>query len=171
MNEVNERIKQKRKDLGWTLQEASAKFGLTITGYAQMENGKSSINIDRLYQIAEVFGVSVGELLGLEGVQAVPNGEQASEIDALKKENERLQREVQDLRELKEGLEILIKAQVSKLPNEELKKNALVGSAMGAILALGTYLEFHFNELKERGFDFSSKQPKGEPPTDFPVGW
>lgn len=91
MNEVNERIKQKRKELGLTLQEASAKFGLTITGYAHIENGKSSINIDRLYQIAEIFGVSVGELLGLEGVQSVPNGEQASKVEALEREVERLQ--------------------------------------------------------------------------------
>lgn len=170
MKNIIELIKQKRKLLGWSLKDTAEKFGLTTTGYAKIENGETSITLDRLYQIAEVFGVSVGELLGLD-VQAVPNGEQARENEALKKEVERLQREVQDLREMKEGLEILIKAQVSKLPNEELKKNALVGSAMGAILALGTYLEFHFNELKERGFDFSSKQPKGEPPTDFPVGW
>lgn len=105
MKNIIELIKQKRKLLGWSLKDTAEKFGLTTTGYAKIENGETSITLDRLYQIAEIFGVSVGELLGLEGGQSVPNGEQASKIEALEREVRSLEREMELHKNLKEQTE------------------------------------------------------------------
>jgi transcriptional regulator with XRE-family HTH domain len=97
---VYETIKKLRKSKGLTQAEMADKLNLATSNYTLLENGKTELTYSKMLKLAEVFGVSVGELLGLEGVQSVPNGEQASEIEALKKEVERLKKEAQDLREI-----------------------------------------------------------------------
>jgi transcriptional regulator with XRE-family HTH domain len=88
--QILQNVKTLRKKAGLTQMDMSDKMGLTQQNYGLLENGKTELTITKISKLAEIFGVSVGELLGLEGVQAVPNGEQASEIEALKKEVDRL---------------------------------------------------------------------------------
>lgn len=64
---IGERIKERRKELNWSQRELSNKMGYsnhsTIT---RIEAGKVDIPQSRIIQFANVLGVSVAYLLGIE---------------------------------------------------------------------------------------------------------
>ena len=49
---------------GLTQEEVADKLNLSVNGYGKIERGNCDINLHRLEQIAEVFGIEVIELLG-----------------------------------------------------------------------------------------------------------
>lgn len=62
---IGERIKEKRKEKGWTQREMAAKMGYTHhSTLARIEAGQVDVSQTRIVQFAEVLGVSVGYLMG-----------------------------------------------------------------------------------------------------------
>ncbi len=89
--DLSENIKKYRKRAGLTQAEVAEKMGIASPNYTLLENGKTEMTISKAEKLAEVFEVSVGELLGLDGVGKV---RESTEFETLKKENERLQKEL-----------------------------------------------------------------------------
>jgi transcriptional regulator with XRE-family HTH domain len=63
--EVYENIKFLRQFKSWSQEEMAEKLDMTLNGYAKIEQGKVDINLSRLKQIAESFGVQLEKLVGL----------------------------------------------------------------------------------------------------------
>lgn len=91
-----ENIKAVRKSKGLTQVDMSEHLGLTKNNYGKVENGQVELTINRLYQIADILGVSVVSLLGestgdtnsLEELKSA-NAKLETESKALKKDLER----------------------------------------------------------------------------------
>lgn len=58
-----EKIRHLREDRQWTQEEMATKLSMSTQGYAKIERGDTRSNMDRLEQIAQVFGIDVMELL------------------------------------------------------------------------------------------------------------
>lgn len=63
--EIYEKIRFLRQFKGWSQDEMAEKLGITLNGYANIEHGKTDIQLSRLEQIAKVFGVDISDLFGL----------------------------------------------------------------------------------------------------------
>lgn len=70
MMKENEKIRLLRESKQWSQEEMAEKLGLSITGYAKIERGETRLNLPRLDQIAEVFGLSTTELISF-GEEAI----------------------------------------------------------------------------------------------------
>lgn len=66
---IGERIKQRRKELGWSQRELAAKMGYNHSTVTRIETGKIDIPQSRIVQFSEVLGVSVAYLMNWEEVQ------------------------------------------------------------------------------------------------------
>ena len=64
--ELHERIKQFRISQRSTISDIAEIVGISINAYSKIERGLTELNIKRLEQIAEIFNISLGELLGIE---------------------------------------------------------------------------------------------------------
>lgn len=60
---TNEKIRHLRESRQWTQEEMANKLSMSTQGYAKIERGDTRLNLDRLGQITEAFGVDVMELL------------------------------------------------------------------------------------------------------------
>ena len=65
---LGERIKDLRKKSGYSQQQLANKMHLTQGAISQWENNITVPAADQLLSLAEVFGISVDELLGREAV-------------------------------------------------------------------------------------------------------
>jgi transcriptional regulator with XRE-family HTH domain len=63
--EVYENIKFIRQFKKWSQEQMAEKLDMSLNGYAKIEQGKVDINLSRLKQIAEIFGVKLEQLVGL----------------------------------------------------------------------------------------------------------
>ena len=61
--EVHDKIRTLREVNQWTQEEMAEKLEMSVNGYSKIERGKSSINLDKLRQIAQIFNIDVVELL------------------------------------------------------------------------------------------------------------
>ena len=61
---IHEKIRLLRQVKGLTQEEVAERLNLSVNGYGKIERGNCDINLHRLEQIAEVFGVEVIEFLG-----------------------------------------------------------------------------------------------------------
>jgi len=52
-------IKQKRKDDGLTLEEAAAVCGVSYAFLSAMENGKETVRLDKVLQVARCLGIEL----------------------------------------------------------------------------------------------------------------
>jgi transcriptional regulator with XRE-family HTH domain len=59
------RLKELRKERGWTLEQAGAKIGLRKSSYASYETKYRKPTMERLNQLSSLYGVSVDYILGL----------------------------------------------------------------------------------------------------------
>lgn len=59
-------IRELREQHNWTQEDIAEKLGLTRNGYAKIERGESTPSLERLDEIAQLFGVSVVALLKLQ---------------------------------------------------------------------------------------------------------
>ena len=60
--EVHDKIRVMREINQWSQEEMAEKLSMSPNGYAKIERGQSSINLDKLQQIANVFNIDMGEL-------------------------------------------------------------------------------------------------------------
>lgn len=62
---ANEKIRFIREMKQWSQEEVADKLSMSTNGYAKLERGETKLNIPRLEQIAEVFGIELEELLSV----------------------------------------------------------------------------------------------------------
>ncbi len=102
MKKVIEIIKKHRNRLKLTQTEMGEKLEMTQPNYAKFENGKGEITLSRLEKLAEIFNISVGELLGLGNVEEKSpthtTGE-GGDVQALQKEIQDLNKENMELKD------------------------------------------------------------------------
>lgn len=58
-------VRELRKRAGMTLEDVSEKSGISIAGLSKLERNQNMIELDTLYRIARVFGLSATDLLNL----------------------------------------------------------------------------------------------------------
>ncbi|MDP4611409.1 MAG: XRE family transcriptional regulator [Opitutales bacterium] len=58
-------VRDLRKRAGMTLDDVSQKSGLSIAGLSKLERNQNMIELDTLYRLARVFGLSATDLLNL----------------------------------------------------------------------------------------------------------
>lgn len=63
--EIHDKIRFVRMFRGWSQEKTAEKLGMTLNGYAKIENGKVDIALSRLKNIAEILGVELSQLVGL----------------------------------------------------------------------------------------------------------
>lgn len=59
----HEKIKLMREMKRWTQEDVAEKLDMSITGYAKIERGQTNVSLERLKQIAIIFGVNIEQLL------------------------------------------------------------------------------------------------------------
>lgn len=68
MNQLGERIKARRQELGWTQDDLASKAGLSKGFLSDLENGKRNVSANHLLDIARVLSLSLDYLMkGQEG--------------------------------------------------------------------------------------------------------
>lgn len=65
---LGERLKELRKERGWTQKQCAEKIGLNSVTYLHYENAQREPPLQVLVELARLFGVSVDFLLGLNDV-------------------------------------------------------------------------------------------------------
>ncbi|MDO5785440.1 MAG: helix-turn-helix transcriptional regulator [Eubacteriales bacterium] len=60
----NERLKMYRNHCSLTQKAVASAIGVSLRGYQQYEQGKFEPNIEKLIKLADLFGISVDELIG-----------------------------------------------------------------------------------------------------------
>lgn len=73
---MGNRIRALRKDNGLTMKQLGKKIGLAESTISQYETGKRNPDNETLLKLGEIFGVTVGYILGSEEKEIAP-GEQA----------------------------------------------------------------------------------------------
>jgi transcriptional regulator with XRE-family HTH domain len=63
---AHEKIRFLRQAKGWTQEEVADKLKMSQNGYGCIERGETDVNLSRLEQIADLFGIKLSELLGLD---------------------------------------------------------------------------------------------------------
>jgi transcriptional regulator with XRE-family HTH domain len=64
MNErIAERIRMLRLQKGLSQQNIADELNLTVAAYSNIERGITGINLERLYQLSEIFNISIAEML------------------------------------------------------------------------------------------------------------
>ncbi len=58
-------VRELRKRSGMTLEEVSTISGISIAGLSKLERNQSMVELDTLYRLARVFGLSASDLLNL----------------------------------------------------------------------------------------------------------
>ncbi len=56
-------IRRQREHLNYSQEYVADRLNISQSGYSKIEQGASSINVERLYQIAEVLEITPKELL------------------------------------------------------------------------------------------------------------
>ncbi|WP_227431156.1 helix-turn-helix domain-containing protein [Psychrobacter sp. I-STPA6b] len=60
---VQETIRQLREQKNWSQEDMAERMGMSKNGYAKIERGESNLGVKRLQQIADILGISAGDLL------------------------------------------------------------------------------------------------------------
>ena len=58
-------VRDLRKRAGMTLEDVSKKSGVSIAGLSKLERNQTMVELDTLYRLARVFGLSASDLLNL----------------------------------------------------------------------------------------------------------
>lgn len=61
--EIYDKIRILRTSHQWTQEDIAEKLNMSVNGYSKIERGKSSINIEKLKQIAQVLNMDILELI------------------------------------------------------------------------------------------------------------
>ncbi len=60
---TNEKLRQLREMQNWSQEEMAEKMQMSASGYAKIERGDSTLNIERLEQIAQIFNIDIADLM------------------------------------------------------------------------------------------------------------
>jgi transcriptional regulator with XRE-family HTH domain len=60
----HEKLKFFRQSKGWSQEEMAGKLAMSTNGYGSIERGETDVNLSRLYQIAKLFELDPGVLIG-----------------------------------------------------------------------------------------------------------
>lgn len=63
--QLHEKICLLRKIKGWSQEEMADKLQMSVHGYANIERGETDVQLSRLEQISQVFGVELQNLFGM----------------------------------------------------------------------------------------------------------
>jgi len=63
--EIGKKIEQIRTVKGWSRDQVADKIKMSVAGYGSIERGETNIRLTRLAQLAEIFEVTLSDLLGL----------------------------------------------------------------------------------------------------------
>ena len=98
---LNEKIRLLREMHNWSQEEMAERIHMSKNGYAKIERGETKPNLDRLNQIAQVFGIDLIELINVsskgliclysENNSGTQYGNYYQGAEALAAENEKLQ--------------------------------------------------------------------------------
>ncbi|SUO97325.1 helix-turn-helix domain-containing protein [Suttonella ornithocola] len=77
----NEKIKNLRELNDWSQEKMAEKMQMSKNGYARLERGESKMSLERLAQIADIFGLDIIELLTKDYERAIflVNGQSTAE--------------------------------------------------------------------------------------------
>lgn len=64
--EIYDKVRVMREVRQWSQEEMAEKMGMSVTGYAKIERGKSKLHFDKLEQIAQIFNISVNDLVDID---------------------------------------------------------------------------------------------------------
>ncbi len=64
--ELHEKIRSIRKLKGWSQEEIAAKLEMSSNGYGSIERGGTDVNLSRLISIAELFDMTLLELMSFD---------------------------------------------------------------------------------------------------------
>ncbi|UYZ75204.1 helix-turn-helix domain-containing protein [Moraxella bovis] len=123
----------------WTQEQMAEKLGLTRQGYAKIETGKSLPNLERLDEIAKLFGVNLFELLKTDNKSVVYQiGENYHGNNNYYNNNEKLQTEIDKLKLEIEKLNLIIAHRDELLKQKEdyiqvLKKLVSIGEELSEL--------------------------------------
>lgn len=126
---LREKIKQKRKERGFSQDYMANQLGITTSAYSKIERGETRIDIDRLRQLSETLKTDVIDLLSDENVVIAYNGDhsvngynatQANHVDEDQRKDwnrmfEHLEGEVTTLRQKNDQLLKLVEKLTDKL--------------------------------------------------------
>lgn len=62
---ISEKIRAIRQSKGWSQEMMAEKLSMSVNGYAHIERGETDVQISRLKQIAETFGIELISLFDL----------------------------------------------------------------------------------------------------------
>ncbi len=67
---VGKSIRILRHQHGWSQEDIASRLGISIPAFSKIETGVTDVNLSRLEQIANIYEVSVVQLLTVDGEQA-----------------------------------------------------------------------------------------------------
>jgi transcriptional regulator with XRE-family HTH domain len=67
MKHIGKNIRSLRQKLGWSQADAANRLRISIPAFSKIETSITDINLSRLAQIAELFDVSVSDILAKPG--------------------------------------------------------------------------------------------------------
>lgn len=71
--EMGKRIRELRIEKGWTGIKMSTKIGVDQSYYSKIEKGKHEIKLEKLYEIADIFNVSLDYLTARTNNKEIKN--------------------------------------------------------------------------------------------------
>lgn len=99
---VGKNIRVLRHQNGWSQEDIAGRLGISIPAFSKIETGVTDVNLSRLEQIANIFEVSIVQILVLDG-EPEPKPSQYNNIQKKLSEREgeiaKLQRKVIELYE------------------------------------------------------------------------
>ena len=63
---VGKSIRAVRHQYGWSQEDVAGKLGISIPAFSKIETGITDINLSRLQQVADIFNLSLVQLLTFE---------------------------------------------------------------------------------------------------------
>ncbi|PIB33163.1 hypothetical protein BFP78_02575 [Gaetbulibacter sp. 5U11] len=66
MEHVIEKIKEIRKQKGYSHEYVAHELGISQVAYSKLEKNETKLSVERLYKLAEILEVNVGELLDIK---------------------------------------------------------------------------------------------------------
>jgi transcriptional regulator with XRE-family HTH domain len=84
MKNVGKNIRRLRQKKGWTLVQIADKVKVSVPAFSKIETGPTDINMSRLKQLADIFEVSILDILYDEGEN--PREELIEEANVLKEQ-------------------------------------------------------------------------------------
>ena len=59
VKDLSKLIKQKRQSLGMTQVEASALWNVGVRFFSELENGKATLQVDKVLKVANLLGIKI----------------------------------------------------------------------------------------------------------------